>query len=52
MKKAIHMSLAQAWVHVSTGCFSAQAPPLNPLSPNDAIWRHTYFRQHNFMKKC
>ena len=25
---------------------------LNPLSPNDAIWRHTYFRHHNFMKKC
>ena len=25
---------------------------VNPLTPNDAIWRHTYFRQHNFMKKC
>ena len=24
---------------------------VNPLSPNDAIWRHTYFRHHNFMKK-
>ena len=24
----------------------------NPLTPIVAIWRHTYFRHHNFIKKC
>ena len=25
---------------------------INPLTPNVAIWQHTYFRHHNFIKKC
>ena len=25
---------------------------VNPLTPNVAFWRHTYFRHHNFIKKC
>ena len=25
---------------------------VNPLTPIVAFWRHTYFRHHNFMKKC
>ena len=25
---------------------------LNPLTPIVAIWQHTCFRHHNFIKKC
>ena len=25
---------------------------VNPLTPIVAIWQHTYFRHHNFIKKC
>ena len=25
--------------------------PINPLTPNVAIWQHTYFRHHNFLLK-
>ena len=24
---------------------------INPLTPNVAIWQHTYFRHHNLIKK-
>ena len=37
-----------------TGCSSIELSNLhvNPLTPIVAFWRHTYFRHHNFMKKC
>ena len=25
---------------------------VNPLTPIVAFWQHTYFRHHNFLKKC
>ena len=29
-----------------------QVPLFNPLTPIVAFWQHTYFRHHNFIKKC
>ena len=32
--------------------WAIHTPTLNPLTPIVAFWRHTYFRHHNFIKKC
>ena len=49
-----HNSSVTRWISSDVD-FLKSAPldlSINPLTPIVAIWRHTYFRHHNFIKKC